>query len=129
MLFPSVTGLGAAELVTLMSACPAVATTTLTVALLLLGLGSVVADETFAVSEITVPEAVARFTFTTTVNVVEAPAASVVFEHESVPLTTEQVQPAAGTGVTDTNVVLAGIASLKTTLAAALGPLSLTTTV
>src|ERR1700722_2779692 len=129
MLLPSVTGLGVAELTTLKSACPAVATTTLAVALLLLGFGSVVVEETLAGSVITVPAAVAAFTVTTTVNVVEAPETRVAFEHVRVPLTTEQLQPAAGDGVADRNVVFAGIASLKATVLAAAAPLFLTTTV
>jgi hypothetical protein len=128
-LLPSVTGLGAAELVTLKSACPAVATTTVAVALLLFGFGSVVEEDTFAVSVIGVPEAVPAFTVTTTVNVVEAPEARVAFEQVSVPLTTEQLHPAAGTGVVETNVVFMGIASLRATVVAVAAPLFVTTTV
>jgi hypothetical protein len=75
---------------------------TVAVALLLFGLGSEVVEETFAVSVMTVPEAVPAFTFTTTVNVVEAAAATVGFEHVRVPLATEHVQPAAGEGVAET---------------------------
>src|SRR5579864_2102142 len=129
MLLPSVTGLGVAALVTLKSDCPAVATTSVAVALLLFGLGSIVVEETFAVSVMTVPEAVPAFTVTTTVNVVEAPEARVAFEQVSVPLTTEQLQPAAGAGVAETNVVFAGIASLKATVLAVAAPLFVTTTV
>jgi hypothetical protein len=62
MLLPPVTGLGVAELVTLRSACPVAATTTVAVAALLLGFGSVVVDATFAVSVMTVPEAVPAVT-------------------------------------------------------------------
>src|ERR1700675_1604522 len=122
MLLPPVTGLGVAELRTLKSACPAVATTTVAVALLLFGFGSFVVEETSAVSVISVPEAVPAVTFSTTVNVVEAPEATVGFEQVRVPLTTEQVQPAAGEGVAETNVVLAGIASLKATVLAVAAP-------
>jgi hypothetical protein len=129
MLLPSVTGFGAAELMILKSACPAVATTTLAVAALLFGFGSVVVEATFAVSVITVPAAVPAFTVTTTVNVVEAPEARVAFEQVRVPLTTEQLQPAAGDGVAETNVVLAGMASLKATLLAMATPLFMITTV
>jgi hypothetical protein len=53
----------------------------------------------------------------------------VAFEQVRVPLTTEQVQPDEGLGVAETNVVLAGIASLKATVPAAAAPLFLTTTV
>ncbi|HEY2544444.1 MAG TPA: hypothetical protein VGI46_00110, partial [Candidatus Acidoferrum sp.] len=75
------------------------ATTSVAVAELLFGFGSVVVEETFAVSEMTVPEAVPALTVSTTVKVVEAPEASVALEHVRVPLTTEQVQPVAGDGV------------------------------
>ena len=81
---------------------PAVATVVLTVALLLLGLGSVVVAETWAVSVIVVPEAVPIFTETTTVNVVEVLAARLAFEQVSVPLAAPQVQPVAGEGVAET---------------------------
>lgn len=126
MLLPSVTGLGVAELVTLRSACVAVATTTVATALLLLGFGSVVVADTFAVSTMAVPEGVAPFTVTTTANVAKAPDRRVGFVQVSVPLTTEQVQPE--TGETETNVVFAGIASLKATVDAGPAPLFLTTT-
>src|SRR5580693_6765425 len=128
MLLSSVTGLGVAELVTLRSACPAVATTTVAIASLLARFGSVVVEETSAVTAMDVPEAVPAVTFSTTVNVVEAPDASVGFEQVSVPLTTEQVQPAAGEGVAETYVIAAGIVSLKATVLAAAAPLFLTTT-
>jgi|SRR5271170_1213253 len=129
MLLPSVTGFGVSVLVTLKSACPAVATTSVAVAELLFGFGSVVVDDTFAVSVMTVPEAVPDATVTTTVKVAEAPEASVAFEQVRVPLTTEQLQPAVGDGVADTNVVFAGIASLNATVLAAAAPLFVTTTV
>src|SRR5580704_1806656 len=113
MLLPSVTGLGVAELVMLRSACPAAATRTVAIASLLARFGSVVVEETSAVTAMDVPEAVPAVTFSTTVNVVEAAEASVGFEQVSVPLTTVEVQPAAGEGVAETNVVLTGIVSLK----------------
>ena len=102
MLLPPVTGFGAAELITLKSDCPEVATTTVAVAELLFGLGSVVAEETFAVSVMNVPEGVPEFTVTTTVKVVEAPGATVGFEQVSVPLATAHVQPVAGDGAAET---------------------------
>ena len=120
--------MGFAELVTLRSACVAVATTTVAVAELLLGLGSVVLDATLAVSVIVVPAGVVTGTFRTTVNVAEAPAAKVGFEHDNVPLTTPQVHPVTGDGVTETNVVFAGMGSLKTTELAEPTPLFVTTT-
>ena len=99
------------------------------VAALLLGFGSVVVEETFAVSVITVPEAVPEATVTTTANDVDAPAATVGFEQVRVALTTEQVQPVAGDGVAETKVVLVGMASLKATVLAVAAPLFVTTTV
>ena len=129
MLLPPVTGLGVAELVTLRSACPEVATTTVAVAALLFGFGSVVTDATFAVTTMGVPDAVPAATCRTTAKDAEAPEASVAFEQVRVPVTTEQVQPDEGVGVAETNVVVAGIASLKATVPAAAAPLFLTTTV
>src|SRR5882724_920282 len=129
MLLLEVTGLGAAALVMLKSAWPALATMTVEVAVLLLGLGSVVAEATVAVSVIGVPAAVPAVTFRTTVNVVEAPEATLGFEQDNVPAATPHVQPASGDGTTDTKVVLAGIGSLKTTLLAVAAPLFFTTTV
>jgi len=128
MLLLEVTGLGAAALVMLKSAWPALATITVEVALLLLGLGSVVDEATVATSVICVPAAVPAVTLRTTVNVVEAPATTLGFEQDNVPETTPHVQPVAGAGTTDTNVVLAGIGSLKTTVLAVAAPLSFTTT-
>ena len=129
MLFPPVTGFGVAELVTLRSAWPAVATTSVAVALLLFGLGSVVVEDTFAVTVIGVPAGVNEFTVRTTVIVSDAPEASVAFEQVSVPATTEQLHPAEGDGVAETKVVVAGIASLTATVLAAAAPLFVTTTV
>lgn len=128
-MLPSVTGLGDAALMTLKSAWPAVATTAVAVAELLFGFGSVVAVETFAVLVMTVPAAVPAFTVTTTVIVVEAPAAISGFEHVSVPPDTLQVQPAAGTGVAETKVVFAGIASVTATVLDGAAPLFVTTMV
>ena len=61
------------------------------VAALFVGSGSVVLDDTFAVLVITVPEGVVGFTFTTTLNVVEAPAANVGIVEEIEP---PRVRPA-----------------------------------
>src|ERR1700730_2604516 len=127
MLLPSVTGLGESELVTLMSAWPAVATTTVAVALLLFGFGSGVVAETSTVSVMTVPEAVPAVTFTTTVNVADALAANAAIEHVRDPTGAGQLQPAAG--ATETKVVLRGMPSVKDTLVAAAVPLFFTTTV
>lgn len=129
MLLPSVTGLGVAALVTLKSDWPEVATTTVAVALLLLGFGSVVVEETLAVSVMTVPAGVAEFTVRMTLNVVDAPEATVGLEQVSVPPATPQVHPVKGDGVAETKVVLAGMASLKATVFAVAAPLLVTTTV
>lgn len=127
-MFPASTGFGVPVFVTARSAWPAVATTTVTVATLFEGFGSVVADETFAVSVMTVPEGVVAPTVTITVNVVDAPAANVGIVHEIAPGV--HVQPEVpDVGVTETKVVFAGIASLKTTVLALPGPLFVTTTV
>jgi hypothetical protein len=106
MLLPSLTTFaGEAELVMLKSDCPALATVILTVALLLFGFGSVVLEETWAVSVITVPADTPDAMFTTTVKVSEEPEFSTTpefAEHVSVPLVTLQVQPLAGLGVAET---------------------------
>jgi hypothetical protein len=127
MLLPAATSFaGDAVLVTARSDWPEVATVILTVALLLFGFGSVVVDETCAVSVMSVPAETLDATLTTTVMISEEPELSTtpeLAEHVSVPLATPQVQPLAGLGVAETNVVLAGMASVKVTLLAALGPL------
>ena len=125
---PASTGFGVAVLVTAKSACPAVATTTVVVARLLEGFGSVVLDDTFAISEITVPEGVPAFSNTTTVNVVEAPAENDPMLHDITPAV--QLHPAVpDVAATETTVVFAGIVSLKSTLLAVEGPWFVTTTV
>lgn len=123
MLFPGVTGLGDPVLVMLRSYCPADATVTFAVALLLEGFESGVAVEVLAVSEITVPEAVPDATFTTSVNVDVAPGASVPIVHVTFP-------PEPGLGQLHTvpvcanekNVVFVGTVSLNVTVVAAEGP-------
>jgi hypothetical protein len=80
MLFPACTGTGLAAFVTDKSA--ELATCTLTDALLLPVLGSLVLEETDAVSVMVVPEATVAGTFTTKVNVAEAPAARLAMLHE-----------------------------------------------
>lgn len=77
----SVTGFGVAALVTLKSDWPDVATTSVAVAVLLFGFGSMVDAATFTVSVMTVPASVAAFTVTTTAKDVEEFAAIVGFEH------------------------------------------------
>jgi hypothetical protein len=94
------------------------------VAVLFAELGSVVAEDTVAVSVITVPPGVPGLTFTTTVNDAELSGASVEIVQVWVPVpptgSDRQLHPAAG--VTETKVVLTGITSLKVTDVAACGP-------
>ena len=125
MLLPPSTVLGVPVFVTARSAwVEEEATTVVTVAKLFVGLGSVVAAETVAVSVIDVPPV----TVTTTVNVVDAPDAKApivqeidVFGH---------VQPdVPEVAVAETNVVFAGSASVNATVLAGPGPLLVTTTV
>src|ERR1039457_7686792 len=92
------------------------------------GFGSVVAADTVAVSVMIVPEGVAAPTFTTTVNVVDAPEANVgIVQEIDEP---EQVQPAVPeVAATDTNEVFAGRASVNAPVLDVPGPLFVTTTV
>jgi hypothetical protein len=73
MLLPTLTGLGDAVVVSIKSNCPAVATVTIAVELLLPGFESVVVELVLAVFEIFVPEAVPAPTVTVNVKVVVAP--------------------------------------------------------
>jgi hypothetical protein len=91
------------------------------VAELLLLLVSCVVVATVAVSVMRVPPV----TFTTTVNVLVEPGATVGFEQLMEPVVV-QVHP-VGTGVSETNVVLVGMASVKVAPAQLLGPLLVTT--
>jgi hypothetical protein len=128
MLLPGVTGFGDAELLTLKSYCPADATVTLTVVLLLDGFGSGVEVDVLAVFVITVPDAVPAVTVTIRVKVVVAPEGSDA---------TVQLTAAPGAGQThavpvcarEKNVVCAGIVSVNVTLLVAAGPLLCTVTV
>ena len=127
MFWPAFTGFGLPELVTLRSACPAVATPTFTVAELSLGFVSDVAEAAVAVSVIIVPAPVPAFTVTTTGKVLDEPGATLGLVQLIDPAVV-QVHP-AGTGVSDTNVVFAGNASVKVALVQLLGPLLVTTCV
>jgi len=127
MFWPAFTGFGLAEFVTLRSACPAVATPISTVAELSLGFVSDVAEAAVAVSVMIVPEAVPAFTLTTTVKVLDEPGATLGLVQLIDPAVV-QVHP-AGTGLSDTNVVFAGNASVKVALVQLLGPPLVTTCV
>ena len=128
-LLPTTAGFGEPELVTVNSACAVVPTTVEAVAELLAEFGSLTDELTVAVSAITVPLATAAFTFTT----IEKFADVLPFMFK-VLQTTLPVPPTAGfmhvqpAGADmETNVVLAGTASTRVALSAALGPLLVTT--
>src|SRR5229473_3419245 len=127
MFCPAFTGFGLAEFVTLRSACVAPATAIMLVAELLFGFVSCVAVATVAVSVMMVPMGVPALTFTTTGNVLVEPGATLGLEQLMDPVVVH-VHP-AGTGLSETNVVLAGKASVKVALAQLLGPLLVTTCV
>src|SRR5580700_8072653 len=117
MLLPASTGTGLAELVTDRSAESA--TCTLTVALLFPMFGSPVGLLTDAVSVMVVPEATALLTCTTNVKFAVALAARVAMEQVK-GATEVQAHPAGPPR--DTNVVLAGRVSVRTTVLAEAGP-------
>src|SRR6266550_3260837 len=124
MLLPALTGSGVPALVTLMSACTAPPTAMLTVAELSPGTVSRVAVVTVAVSEMMVPLGVPRFTLTTTWKLAVVAGNIVAIVQVMFP-----VAPTAGRthahppGVTaEKNVVFAGTAWVKLTVAALLGP-------
>src|SRR2546427_904823 len=124
MLLPAVTGSGVPTLLTLMSAWPATPTAMLTVAELFPATVSRVVVVTVAVSEIIVPAAVPGFTRTTNWKFAVVAGGSVAIVHVMFP-----VAPTAGRthahpgGVTaEKNVVFAGTAWVKLTVAALLGP-------
>jgi hypothetical protein len=123
MLLPATTGDGAPEFVTLR--LTAAFTSVLTVVELLAALGSLVAEDTEEVAAMVVPSAVAALTLTITLMFATEPAARLGFVQETLPVPPTagvvHVQP-AGTE-TAWNVVLAGVASRKVTVAAAAGPL------
>jgi hypothetical protein len=84
-----------------------------------------------SVAVITVPEAVPVVTRSTTGKFATAPEATVVAVHVTVPVppTAGLVQAHPAGVASERNVVLAGIASVKTALAALVGPLLVTTPV
>jgi len=125
MLLPADTGFGLAVFVTLKSACPAPATPIVTVAELLFLFVSLVEVATVAVSVMMVPAAVPAVTVTTTGKVLVEPGATLGFVQLMDPVVV-QVHP-AGTGARETNVVLAGIASVNVSVLQLLGPVLVTT--
>jgi len=125
-LLPALTDAGDAELVVIKSACNAVATTSVAVALLLPALGSVVEELMLAVSVITVPAGVPAFTFTMT-GKLAVPGAKL--ELVQVIVAPKMHAQPGGIGVREMNVVFAGTASEKLAFVATLGPALVTTCV
>ena len=118
-LLPAETEVGAAEFVTMRSACVAVATTSAAVALLLAKFGSDIEELTLAVSLIAVPAAVPAFTCTMYVKFAGALAA----RDGSVQVSVARVHVHPAGPVNDTAVVFAGRVSVNVTvLLAVLGP-------
>jgi hypothetical protein len=121
-LAPAATGSGESVLVTERSAPVPEVTRVASVSELFALTGSLTAEDTDAVFVMVVPLGVARFTFTTIENVAVASSAN-----EATGQLTDPVPPTEGVahpaeGETETNVVLAGVASVRTTLVAASGP-------
>lgn len=114
-----------AVLVTARSACVAVPTVVMTVAVLFAKFGSLVPEVTSSTSTICVPLVVPFPTCTTTVKLTFPPLAKSGFVQDIVPVPptagVAQVQPA--TLLIDSKTVFAGMPSLKTTLTASSGPL------
>src|SRR5580658_1078269 len=120
MSLPAVTGLGLPLLVTIRLHLSS--RVVVTVVLLFAGLGSLVVAETVEVA-VMVPAAMVGATFTTTMMSAEALAAR-LGSVQVTDVVVVQVHPSGAE--TETNVVLAGIASVKLTAVAAAGPLLVT---
>ena len=128
MLAPGATVDGAAELVTAMSAEAGLATRVFTVAVLFARLLSLMPELTESVSLMVVPLGVATPTWTTSVKV---ESAFMLFDGKVQEIfppdpTAGLVHVQAAGDARETNVVLDGIASLKTTFRADCGPLLFT---
>jgi len=126
-LLPALTDAGEAELLVIKSACNAVATTSVAVALLLLELGSVVEELMLAVSVITVPGGFPNAFTVNTTGKVAVPGAKLGLVQLIVAPKT-QAQP-GGIGLREKNVVFGGNTSEKLALVATLGPALVTTCV
>jgi prephenate dehydrogenase len=98
-----------------------------TVVVLFVRLGSPVAEETVEVA-VVLPTAMVGATLTTTTMLADVPAARLAIVQFTVPVApTTGVVQAHPTGIeTDWNVVFVGVASLKLTVVAAMGPLFVT---
>ena len=126
-MLPALTDTGDAELLVIKSACNAVATTSVAVALLLPALGSVVEELMLAVPVITVPGGFPDAFTVTTTGKLAAPGAKLELVQVIVAPKTH-AQP-GGIGVREMNVVFAGTASEKLAFVATLGPALVTTCV
>src|SRR5688572_8171983 len=124
MVPPAFTGSGASLLVTERSARPT--TAVCAVAELLSGHGSKVSLVAVAVLRSVVPSGVLGSTLTTSLKVAVAPAPNVEIVQLTVPVPptagVEQLKAGPLVCANETNVVLAGIASVNATLTAPLGP-------
>jgi hypothetical protein len=124
-LFPAITGSGESVFVTARSAD--VCTVVVAVAVLLADDASPAALAATAVLVIVDPFGVLAATFTTIVNTAVSPAATVALENTTLPVPPTAgavvLQPVPIVTVADTNVVLAGTASVTVTVGASLGPL------
>src|SRR5262245_58802723 len=125
MFAPALTGSGESVLVTARSAC--VLTVVVAVPVLLPGVGSVEAVAAVAVFVIVEPFAALELTFTTTVNTAVSALGTLAFENTMLPVPptagAETPQPLPVVTTADTNVVLAGTASVTVTVWAVPGPL------
>src|SRR5262245_23911650 len=125
MFSPAFTGSGASDLVTIRLAL--VCTAVVVVAVLLAGTESPVVAIAVAVLLMLAPLAVLALTLTTIVKTAVSPAVTVAFEKTTLPTPPTAgatvPQPLPVVTVAETNVALAGTASVTATLVASLGPL------
>ena len=125
---PLSTGSGEAVLIMATSACEGEATTVLAVAELLPGIGSLVAEPAVAVMEIVVPGVSDCSAFTTRGKLLTVPEASVVAAQLILPEepTAGVIQAQPRGTVREIKLAVAGMVSLKVSVAAAPGPLFVT---
>src|SRR5579872_2176301 len=131
MTLPASTGFGDAELVTVICPCAVAPTNVVTIAVLFAEFGSITDELTLAVPVMIVPFATPVFTLTTIENVAElSPSISALVQTTLPPFPVSgvwQLQPEGA--VNEEKVVLAGTGRISVALSAALGPLSVATTV
>lgn len=123
ILLPAVTGFGLAELVTLKSACVPPATAMPRVTVLSAGFESLDAEPAEAVSLISVPAVAVPLTVYWAVIVAVDPGSTLGFVHETgAALGQVHAPPPLVATPAETNVVLAGVASVKVPALQLLGP-------